>query len=164
MRGKRPGFDKRTLAGREDNTSLEHQIEQVRRFTRFFTKRVGVLRRRFLGSAFSTTKARILWEIASREGSTAKFLAEELQLDNGYLSRLLNSLEKEEILRRERSPSDGRTNYLFLTERGRMAYEPLDERARRQAEAMLLLLSETERVQLIQAMQTIEKFLAYRRA
>jgi DNA-binding MarR family transcriptional regulator len=159
MEGKMPGFDVRTVATREDNASLEHQIERVRRFTRFFTKRIGLLRRHFLGSAFSSTKARILWEIASREGSTAKVLAEELQLDNGYLSRFLHSLEKEGILRRERSPSDGRTNYLFLTDVGRIAYEPLDEKARRQVEAMLLPLSETERVQLMQAMQTIESLL-----
>jgi DNA-binding MarR family transcriptional regulator len=159
MEMKISGADVRTAAACGGETSVEHQIAGVRRFMRFFIKRTGLLRRRSLSTTVSSTKARILGEIASREGCTAKGLAEELQLDNSSLSRLLRSLGEKGIVRRERSPSDGRTNHLFLTEVGKMVCEPIGERARRQAEALLLPLSETERVQLIHAMQIIESLL-----
>jgi len=154
-----PGVDIETATARRGITSLEYQIARVRRFIPFFAKITREVRCHLSRPSFSSTKTRVLWEIATREGSTAKSIGQQLQLDNGSLSRLLRSLEKHNLIRRERSPTDGRTNYLFLTDAGRTAYEPLDKRMHQQAEAFLFPLSEIDRVQLVQAMQTIERLL-----
>jgi len=107
------------------NAIPDQQIEAVRRFNRFYTRQIGLLHEGLLDSAFSLTEARLLYELAHRHNGTAKQLAEELGLDEGYLSRILRTFKERGLIQRERSQSDGRQVLLRLTERGQKTFAPL---------------------------------------
>jgi DNA-binding MarR family transcriptional regulator/N-acetylglutamate synthase-like GNAT family acetyltransferase len=161
-------------ATRATTTDPARRISAVRRFNRFYTQEIGVLEEGLLGSAFSLAEVRVLYELAhwrdtADPGSTgrtpsASRLAARLGLDEGYLSRMLSSFEKQRLIARKASRDDGRENVLALTPRGRKAFAPLDERSRRQVTAMLAPLSESERSRLVAAMTTIERLLELRKA
>jgi len=135
------------------------RVEAVRRFNRFYTGRIGVLREHLLENPFSLTEARALYELAHREEGTATGLREELGLDAGYLSRILRGLEKRGLIQRKTSPDDGRQRLLSLTDRGRRAFAKLNADARSDVGAMLRRLSPEDQDRLIGAMATIERLL-----
>lgn len=135
-------------------------IDAVRRFNRFYTKRIGVLRRSYLDSPFSLTEARILYEIAHGDGLTASQIAERLDLDAGYLSRTLNRLDKRGLVTRKTNAKDGRSSHLRLTAAGRKAFEPLNRRSASMASAMLEDLPIPAQARVIESMQTIERLLS----
>src|SRR5215218_10827966 len=83
---------------------LATRIEAVRRFNRFFTRRIGVLREGLLHTPYSLTEARILFEIAKHDDLTASVLSRELGLDPGYLSRILAGLQRQGLI--EKTPSE----------------------------------------------------------
>jgi len=112
-----------------------------------------------LDSAFSLTEARLLYELAHRHNGTAKQLAEELGLDEGYLSRILRTFKERGLIQRERSQSDGRQVLLRLTERGQKTFAPLNARSREQAGGILSKLSVANQKLLIEAMHTIERMM-----
>ena len=87
---------------------LDRRIAAVRRFNRFYTKKIGVLSEAFLNTPYSLTEARVLHALAQRDGATATWLCEELGLDPGYLSRLLRGFEQQKLIFRSPSPQDGR--------------------------------------------------------
>jgi DNA-binding MarR family transcriptional regulator/N-acetylglutamate synthase-like GNAT family acetyltransferase len=138
---------------------LETRIEAVRRFNRFFTRRIGVLREGLLHSPYSLTEARILFEIARGEEVSASGLSRELGLDPGYLSRILARLEQRGLIDKVRSGTDGRRHILSLTSEGEEAFSVLDERSREEVAEMLEELSEGDQRRLLEAMQTIEGIL-----
>ena len=102
----------------------------MRRFNRFFTRRIGVLREGLLHSPYSLTEARVLFEVAHREQVTASDLWRELGLDPGYLSRILGRLEQGGLIGKARSETDGRRRLLSLTPEGKGAFAQLDDRSR----------------------------------
>ncbi|HEU4519115.1 MAG TPA: bifunctional helix-turn-helix transcriptional regulator/GNAT family N-acetyltransferase [Microvirga sp.] len=134
-------------------------VAAVRRFTRFYTNRLEVLREGLLDSAFSLTEARVLYELATRDRPTAADLGRELALDAGYLSRILKRFEEGGLLARTRSESDGRQAHLVLTAAGRAAFAPLDARSRAQVGGLLAGLSAPDRDRLVAAMRVIEGLL-----
>jgi DNA-binding MarR family transcriptional regulator/N-acetylglutamate synthase-like GNAT family acetyltransferase len=138
---------------------MEKSVDRVRRFNRFFTRRIGVLREGLLHTPYSLTEARILLEIAHRDSPTASELSRELGLDPGYLSRTLARLEGQGLIERVRSSSDGRRRLLSLTSAGEEAFSLLDARSREEVGEMLGRLSEGDRARLLDAMQTIENVL-----
>ncbi len=140
--------------------TLERRVDEVRRFNRFYTRRIGVLREGLLASPFSLTEVRVLYELAHRQQPTAVELARELGLDSGYLSRLLRGFARRGWLRRERSPRDGRRALLSLTARGRRAFAPLETRARKEVAAQLQTLSGAQQARLLDAMRGIEELMA----
>lgn len=139
--------------------NLSRRIEAVRRFNRFYTKQIGVLHERLLGSPFSLTEARVIYELAQHERTTATELANELGLDRGYLSRLLRGFKKGGLIRKEPWPTDGRQVALSLTERGREAFAMLNGRSCREVEAMLSHIPAADQNRLVKAMETIEEVL-----
>jgi len=141
-------------------TDLRSRIDTVRRFNRFYTRAIGVLQEGWLGSPFPLTEARVLYELAHREKPTATLVRNNLDLDAGYLSRVLSSFEKRGLIEKKASQDDRRQSLLALTEEGRRQFAPLEERTIQQVGGMIERLSEDEQRRLIGAMQTIEKLLA----
>jgi DNA-binding MarR family transcriptional regulator/GNAT superfamily N-acetyltransferase len=139
-------------------------VEEVRRFNRFYTQKVGVLHEGLLGSPFSLTEVRVLYEVANREGPTASELARELGLDAGYLSRILRGFERRGLIERRPSESDGRQSLLLLTDEGREIFAPLDARSRDEVGGALASLGASDRERLVEAMRTIEQLLGGRPA
>src|SRR5579872_1368062 len=111
----------------------EANIQLVRRFNRFYTRRLGLLREGLLDTPFSLTQARVLYEIAHNSGTRSSALAAELGLDPAYLSRLLQSFERRKLVTRAQSADDRRVNHLRLTRQGRAAFARLDALSRAQS-------------------------------
>lgn len=142
-----------------EKDDLEARVDAVRRFNRFFTRRIGVLREGLLHSPYSLTEARILFEISHRDDLTASDLSRELGLDPGYLSRTLNRLEQQGLIDKVRSERDGRQRLLYLSADGKDAFSLLDDRSRDEVAEMLGDLSEWDQRRLLEAMLTIEGIL-----
>ncbi|MEO8432358.1 MAG: helix-turn-helix domain-containing GNAT family N-acetyltransferase [Acidobacteriota bacterium] len=138
---------------------LDRQSDAVRRFNRFYTRRIGVLEETLLRSPFSLAEVRLLYEIAHRDRPTAAKIRADLGLDRGYVSRLVGGLERRGLVRRRRSASDGRESPLSLTAAGRKAFEPLEAGATRQVAAMLETMPPSRRRALVDAMGRIEALL-----
>ena len=138
---------------------MEHNIEAVRRFNRFYTRQIGVLREGLLKSPFSLTEVRVLYEIAHRQHPTATELCRDLGIDPGYLSRILGGLEKRGMVSRSASAADARQSLLTLTTRGKQTFAKLDDRQNQEVATLLRHVSPTEQTRLVQAMQGIEKLL-----
>lgn len=135
-------------------------VEAVRRFSRFYTRQVGVLNEGWGGTEFSLTEARILYELAHFEAATASDLAKILSLDPGYLSRLLKSLEERGLLHRRASESDARQYLLSLTDHGEQRFAELNAVARNDMARMLGALTSRQQKRLISAMSEIETLLS----
>jgi DNA-binding MarR family transcriptional regulator/GNAT superfamily N-acetyltransferase len=134
-------------------------IKAVRRFNRFYTRRIGVLDEGLLDSPWSLAEVRVLYEVAHRPGVTARDLARDLGLDAGYLSRMLQGFVRRGLVRRETSKADGRERQLSLTGEGKRAFAPLDRRSAKEVAAMLAPLTESARQRLTGAMTAIERIL-----
>ena len=131
------------------------RVDVVRRFNRFYTRRIGALRAGLLESPFSLAEARLLYELAHRAGPTAAGLARDLGLVAGYLSRMLRGLERRRLISRERSKSDGRQSLLALTAAGHRTFSTLDTRSSAEVRAMLGRLSESGQRRLVEAMRDV---------
>ncbi len=131
----------------------------IRRFNRFYTRRIGVLHEKLADTRFSLTESRLLWELAHRGQTTAAELARDLDLDPGYLSRMLRALKDEKLIRSERSASDARHLHLSLSAAGRRAFAPLDRQSEADVAAVLSALPEGEQQSLLRAMAEIEALL-----
>jgi DNA-binding MarR family transcriptional regulator len=138
------------------------RIDSIRRFNRFYTRRIGVLREGLLDSPWPLAQARVIYELAHRDGPTASELAGDLGLDPGYLSRLLRGLERGGVVVRRRSETDGRRSHLALTTRGRRAFATLNSRSATEVGAMLGALPEPDQTRLVQALETVEGLLGER--
>src|ERR1044072_1789815 len=153
---------RRDLAGM-GSRELERRVEVARRFNRFYTRQIGLLRRGAYDSPFSLTEVRVLYELAHRDQPTATELGRDLGLDAGYLSRILRRFEKRALVTRTRSAADGRQSPLALTALGRKVFAPLDARSHAEVAALLSALAPAAQAQVIAAMQTIERLPGPRR-
>jgi DNA-binding MarR family transcriptional regulator/N-acetylglutamate synthase-like GNAT family acetyltransferase len=138
------------------------RIETVRRFSRFYTRQIGLLEESLLHSPFSLSEGRIVWEIAHRGTTTATELGEDLGLDAGYLSRLLRGLARRGFLAREPSPEDRRRVLLSLTPAGRKAFDGIDEASRREVGGMLDRLTDDQQARLVSSLEAAERLLSPR--
>ncbi len=136
-----------------------HRIEKVRRFNRFYTRRIGVLREGLHDSPYPLAQARIIYEMAHRGETTATELGRELGLDAGYLSRLLRGLKRAGVVDSRRAPNDGRQNILSLSDRGEEAFALLNARSRQDNAALLEELAGADQSRLIVAMETVQELL-----
>jgi DNA-binding MarR family transcriptional regulator/N-acetylglutamate synthase-like GNAT family acetyltransferase len=143
--------------------SAEHasmsSVEAVRRFNRFYTRRIGVLQPQFLGAPYSLPEARVLYELGRGGEQTATALGAELDLDAGYLSRLLQGLRRQGLVQGQRAAHDARQTRLSLTGKGRKAFAQLDSRSRDQVGGMLTSLPALQQERLVGALQTVERVL-----
>jgi DNA-binding MarR family transcriptional regulator/N-acetylglutamate synthase-like GNAT family acetyltransferase len=137
----------------------EQQIELVRGFNRFYTRRIGLLREGLLDTAFSLTQARVLYEIAHRPGTRSADLASGLGLDSAYLSRLLASFERRKLVTRAQSKDDRRVNHLRLTAKGRGTFARLDALSSAQSGDLLASLPDGRQRRLTDSMTAIQQLL-----
>jgi DNA-binding MarR family transcriptional regulator/N-acetylglutamate synthase-like GNAT family acetyltransferase len=137
----------------------EVRISAVRAFNRFYTRQLGVLGQRLLESPFSLSEARVLYELAHRDGASAKQLGIELDLDAGYLSRIVQKFADDGLISRKPLPADRRQQQLNLTAKGRQAFAKLDRRSHEDVARMLGLMSETDQRRLTGAMAAIEDLI-----
>lgn len=135
------------------------RAEVVRRFNRFYTKHIGILNEGLLHSPFSLTDVRVLHEIADHGETTATAIAEALDLDSGYLSRILRRFEADGLIEREPALHDGRQHIIRLTGDGRATYIGLNARAHDEIVALLNMHSARNQERLVTSMQTIEAIL-----
>jgi DNA-binding MarR family transcriptional regulator/N-acetylglutamate synthase-like GNAT family acetyltransferase len=135
------------------------RIETMRAFNRFYTQKIGVLGGGLLDSDYSLTEVRVLYEIAHREHTLAVDLVRDLELDAGYLSRILGKFQQRDWLKRERSPSDARKSFLALTSKGRKAFASLDERAREEIDGLLAALPAEQQTKLQGHLQNVQALL-----
>lgn len=134
-------------------------IASIRRFNRFYTRRIGVLEETLAGSGFSLAETRVLWEIGHGEGATHAWLAGRLRIDAGYLSRIVRRLRERGLVATRASPADARTRHLEITARGCRALAPLEERSSAEVVTMLAPLGREQRARLVKAMAAIENLL-----
>jgi DNA-binding MarR family transcriptional regulator/GNAT superfamily N-acetyltransferase len=135
------------------------RVEAVRRFNRFYTRRIGALRSGLLDSPYPLPEARLIYELGRRGRCTATELCGELDVDAGYLSRLVKSLKRRGVVQSRRSPADARASVLSLTARGRGAFVLLDTRSQQEVSGMLASLSAPEQERLVGAMRAVESLL-----
>lgn len=133
-------------------------VAQVRSFNRTVTQRVGALDDEYLARDRSLGQSRVLWEIGA-EGSDVRSLRARLDLDSGYLSRLLRSLEADGLVTVDSNPADGRVRTARLTEAGLAERAELDRLSDEAAASILLPLSEPQRERLVAAMAEVERLL-----
>lgn len=141
------------------DAGFEQRIAAVRRFSRFYTQKIGALQEGLLASPFSLAEARVLYELAHRDGLAASDLARDLGLDAGYLSRILARFERGRLLVCARSAADRRKSHLALTGKGRRAFAPLNARSRREIAAWLGELPAADQKALVGAMHAVQQLL-----
>jgi DNA-binding MarR family transcriptional regulator/GNAT superfamily N-acetyltransferase len=137
---------------------IDERADAVRAFNRFYTRRIGALGNAHLGSDFSLSEMRVLYELAHRTAPTASEIGQALGLDRGYLSRTLRSFKKRGLVEAEYG-DDRRRRHLTLTEAGRKAFAPLEKGARADVVRMLQPLAEDRQHQVLDAMRTIRSVL-----
>jgi DNA-binding MarR family transcriptional regulator/GNAT superfamily N-acetyltransferase len=133
--------------------------DRARRFSRFWTREIGLLHEGLLDTRHSLTEARVIYELGQVQETTATALAGSLALDPGHLSRVLSALEAARIVSRRRSPADGRAQLISLTATGRAAFAELDRRSAEQASELLERLPPDSQTRLLGAMASIEELL-----
>lgn len=137
----------------------QHLIDRVREFNRFYTNVIGLLDRHFLDTPFSLTEGRVLFEISHTELCTAKKIRSNIDIDEGYLSRVIDKFIQKGLVRKTPAAEDRRLHLIVLTEKGRMQFSKLNENSNRQISELLNKLSESERSELIQMMDRIRVLL-----
>ena len=141
-------------------TASQSVIDSVRQFNRFYTRSIGVLGAGHLGSPFSLTEVRVLYEISHRDRPTASSIAGDLALDPGYLSRILRKFEQRRMVARKRSAEDARQSYLSLTPSGKKTFSALDRRAHDEIASLLKPLSPSQQSHLVRSMREVEAALS----
>ncbi len=138
---------------------FQARVVAVRRFNRFYTKKIGVLDEGLLNSPFSLTEARVIYELAHPGETTATELCGELGLDGGYLSRILRRFKSAGLIDKRRSGSDARQSLLSLTDQGKAAFASLDAGSRAEIGTILTHLPAADQMRLVGAMHAIEEIL-----
>ena len=142
---------------------MKHQqevIDQIRSFNRFYTDIIGLLDQHFLDSPFSLTEGRVLYEIRHTEDCTAKKIREKMTIDEGYLSRILDTFRKRSLITKSLSPEDKRLHMIKLTEKGRKEFASLNDHSDQLISRLIEKLSEEECDELLSITERIHHLLS----
>ena len=140
--------------------SMQQQAAVVRQFNRFYTVHLGLLRGRYLDTDYSLSESRILYELSQNPGCTANRLRNKLDLDAGYMSRLLRSLTERGLVQGARSEQDKRATLLTLTQHGQATIDDINRQSSAETVRMLNQLGETQRTELLDAMRKVRDILS----
>ncbi len=147
------------MTSTDTSATADEQIAAVRAFTRFYTAQLSVLREGLLGTPYSMAEARIIFELNQRGSADSADLRRTLDLDAGYLSRILARFEADGLVTRRPSAADARRQTVTLTEAGRGAFSLLDQRSNEQVRKLLEPLTAEQKQRLTGAMDTIRDLL-----
>jgi len=139
--------------------SKQGLVERIRSFNRFYTNIIGLLDQHFLDSPFSLTEGRVLYEICNTEECSAKKIREKIVIDEGYLSRILDSFSKGGLIKKTPSSKDGRLRIIVPTEKGKREFAKLNDNSNLLISQMIEKLSEEEREELLGKMEGIRTLL-----
>ena len=143
------------MAGEEESPN----VAALRRFSRFYTRQLGLLDEQLLGSGFSLTEVRVLYEIVHQPGLAAADLGRLLAIDGGYLSRILRRFVSQGLVKRSLHATDARSSTLAATVKGKKALAPLERASSARAAALLSHLDAGSADELRRAMGTVERAL-----
>lgn len=141
------------------DTGLEQRVEAIRRFSRMYMHRIGILEEKIFGSTFTPAEVRVMNEIALQGETTASVLARDLKMDAGYLSRILNGFEKKDFIAKERSKEDARQFKIVFTKKGQKQSDSLLEEAQNIMMNIVCPLPVEEQIRLVAAMSTIDRII-----
>ena len=130
-------------------------VDKIRSFNRFYTNIIGLLNQHFLDSPFSLTEGRVLYEICNTEECSAKKIRESIVIDEGYLSRILDSFSKRGLIKKTPSSKDGRLRIIIPTEKGKREFAKLNDNSNLLIAQMIEKLSEEEQADLLSKMEGI---------
>jgi DNA-binding MarR family transcriptional regulator len=141
---------------------IAHQadIHRIRDFNRFYTNVIGLVDRHVLHSPYSLSEARILYEIRHSENCTARTIKEMLNIDEGYLSRIIDRFISSGILKKKRSSTDGRAYLLSLTKKGEREFDKLNQASDVSVQRLIEKLSAQDLKELVSMMAGIQKILS----
>ncbi|HJU62359.1 MAG TPA: MarR family winged helix-turn-helix transcriptional regulator [Candidatus Binatia bacterium] len=139
--------------------SSQEFVSQIRSFNRFYTNIIGLLDQHYLDSPFSLTEGRVLYEICSTEDCSAKKIRENLVIDEGYLSRILDSFSNRGLIKKTLSPRDRRFRIVLPTEKGKKEFASLNANSNKLISQMIEKLSGAEREELLSQMEGIRRLL-----
>lgn len=134
-------------------------INEIREFNRFYTRIIGLLDKYILNSHLTLPEVRVLYELYHNNKITASDIISYLQIDKGYLSRMLKQFEKRGIIQKVRSIDDKRSTYLTLSKYGKSEFEKLNQASNNQIADILSQLSDKECVELIEKLNSIKIIL-----
>lgn len=139
---------------------MQQQADVVRQFNRFYTVHLGLLRGRYLETDYSLSESRVLFELEHNPGRTANQLRTKLDLDAGYMSRMLRSLTERGLVQGARSEHDRRATLLSLTALGQTTIDDINRQASAETVRMLDQLGDAQRAELLEAMRKVQDILA----
>lgn len=134
-------------------------IERVRQFNRFYIQFFGLYNNNLLESKFSLTEARVFFELGKREHCTSKEIVLALEIDTGYMSRMIKRFEKNSYIKRESSSDDGRKQIISLTAKGIEIHNNLNNETNNHIKCILKDLNDSEKEELRQNLDNIELLL-----
>ncbi len=134
-------------------------IDTIRSFNRFYTNVIGLLDQHFLDSPFSLTEGRVLYEICNTDECSAKKIRENIVIDEGYLSRILDNFANRGLIKKTPSSNDGRLRIILPTEKGKREFANINENSNTLISQMIKKLSEEERADLLRKMEGIRALL-----
>ena len=137
----------------------QESVDKIRSFNRFYTNIIGLLDQHFLDSPFSLTEGRVLYEICNTEECSAKKIRERIVIDEGYLSRILDSFSKRGLIKKTPSPTDRRLRIILPTEKGKNEFASLNENSNILISQMIEKLSHEEHGKLLNNMEGIRALL-----
>jgi DNA-binding MarR family transcriptional regulator/GNAT superfamily N-acetyltransferase len=135
------------------------RIAALRRFNRFYTRLIGLLREGINASSHTLSEARLIYELATGGPAPASSLCRDLGLDPGFVSRVMKRLEAQGIVQRSPSPADGRRSVISLTAKGQEVFARLDAVSSADAARLLAPLGDRAQAEVVEAMRRIERLL-----
>ena len=139
---------------------MNEVIAKIRAFNRFYMPSMNLLGDHYLGSEYSVTEARVFFEIYENEGCNAAHIAQRMNIDKSYLSRIIKRHEKTGYIHRERSAGDSRSYHLFLTDAGKTRAEEFIRKSNEEIGKVINGLSSEEEHQLTEALETVTRLLS----
>lgn len=140
-------------------TKKQESVEKIRKFNRFYTNMIGLLDQHFLDTPYSLTEGRVLYEISQMEECSAKKIRENIIIDEGYLSRIIDKFVQRGLVKKSPASRDRRLHMIVLTKKGRSEFEKLNDNSDKSISRMIERLSEQESTELVGMMERIQNLL-----